>query len=304
MTSGTWNSRADSGVSQPTLPARVRYEKHLLALFGVVASAAAPVFTQSSPPSKFEVTSVQASTRVLPGLRGGVLRDTRYELRNATMADLIRTAYNVGPEKVTGGPSWLEWNRYDVAGLAPAGTSPAVLRDMLKSLLTERFVLKVREDQTTTTGFALKLVAPGSAKVKPSTSSAANCQGQGRPEPSGIPAQNMTCTGITMAGLAEQLPRVAGAYFPGGQQVVDETGLAGAFDLELKWMARALLAQAGADAIPLDKGLAAIGLKLEPREMKATAIVVDTVNAEFTPNVPDIAKRMPPRPAPEFKWRK
>ena len=277
-------------------------KKHLLVLLaGVCAFATAPVFTQSSPAPKFAVTSVEASARALPGLRGGVLRDTRYELRNATMVDLIRTAYNVGAEKVTGGPSWLEWNRYDIAALAPAGTSPALLRDMLKALLAERFALKAREDQTATSGFALTVISPGSAKVKPSASSAANCQGQGRPEPSGIPAQNLTCIGITMAGLAEQLPRVAGAYFPGGQQVVDETGLAGSFDIELKWMARALLAQAGADAIPLDKGLAAIGLKLEPREMKATAIVVESVNAEFTPNAPDVAKRMPPRPAPEFE---
>ena len=48
-------------------------------------------------------------------------------------------------------------------------------------------------------------------------------------------------------------------------------------------MARALLPQAGADAIPLEKGLADLGLRLEPKEMKTTGIVVEAVNAEFTP---------------------
>ena len=67
----------------------------------------------------FDVTGIQVSTRPQPGMRGGVLRGTRYELRNATMVDLIRTAYNVQPEKITGGPSWLEWNRFDIAALAP-----------------------------------------------------------------------------------------------------------------------------------------------------------------------------------------
>jgi uncharacterized protein (TIGR03435 family) len=170
---------------------------------------------------------------------------------------------------------------------------------MLKALLVERFGLKAREDQTTAPGFVLKTGA-GTPKMKASTA-AANCQSQGRPEPSGIPAQHLTCTGTTMAALAEQLPRVAGAYFPGAQPLVDETGLAGAFDFEVVWMARALLPQAGADAIPLDKGLADLGLRLEPKEMKATAIVVESVNAEFTPNPPDLSTRMPTPPPPEFE---
>lgn len=104
-----------------------------------------------------------------------------------------------------------------------------------------------------------------------------------------------------MAALAEQLPRLAGAYFPGAQPLVDETGLAGAFDFELKWMARALAAQAGADFIPLDKGLAELGLRLEPKEMKTTGIVVESVNVGFTPNAPDLARRMPAPPPPEFE---
>ena len=274
--------------------------RRLSLLFVGFLLAAAPVFTQSSP-SRFEVSSVEVSTRVLPGLRGGVLRGNRYELRNATMLDLIRTAYNVNADKVSGGPSWLEWNRYDVRALAPEGSQPAALREMLKALLADRFGLKLREDQVTTTGMALKVIGAGTPKQLRPSSAGSNCQGQGKPEPSGIPAQNLTCTGTTMAAFADQLPRLAGAYFPGGQQLVDETGLSGAFDFELKWMARALLAQAGADAIPLDKGLAEIGLKLEPKEMKATAIVVDSVNATFTPNAPDLARRMPPLPPPEFE---
>ena len=90
-----------------------------------------------------------------------VLRGNRYELRNATMLDLIRTVYNVNADKVTGGPSWLEWNRYDVRALAPDGSQPAVLREMLKALLADRLGLKLREDQVTATGMALKVIGAG-----------------------------------------------------------------------------------------------------------------------------------------------
>jgi len=62
-----------------------------------------------------------------------------------------------------------------------------------------------------------------------------------------------------------------------------------------------MLARAGADGISLDKALADIGLKLEPKDMKVPAIVVDSVSADFTPNPPNLARRMPPTPSPTFE---
>jgi uncharacterized protein (TIGR03435 family) len=270
-----------------------------LLLAGAVILAGATVFTQSPPPAaQFDVASVQVSTRPNPGMRGGILRETRYELRNATMVDLIRTAYNVQLERISGGPSWLEWNRWDVAALAQAGTPPERLREMLKGLLAERFKLAVREDMATTTAMALRVA--GTPRLRESAA-AGGCQGQGAPDGNGIPLQTATCTGLTMAALAEQLPRMAGAYFPGGLQVVDETGLTGTYDFELQWHGRALLGKAGSDGITIEKAVSAIGLKLEPTEIKVPSIVVESVTAEFTPNPPDLARRMPPPPAPEFE---
>ena len=86
----------------------------------------------------FEIAGIQPSARPNPGMRGGILRGNRYELRNATMVDLIRTAANVQPERISGGPSWLEWTRWDIAALAPEGTPPARLQEMLKTLLADR----------------------------------------------------------------------------------------------------------------------------------------------------------------------
>jgi uncharacterized protein (TIGR03435 family) len=273
--------------------------KRLLIGLGIAALLSGSALGQS-PATRpaFDIAGIQASTRPNPGMRGGVLRGNRYELRNATMVDLIRTAYGVVPDKITGGPSWIEWNRFDIAALAPEGTPPDRLREMLKTLLAERFKLAVREDMTTTTGMALKVA--GTHKLR-GAAGAGGCQGQGAPEPNGVPAQTVTCKGQTMAQLAEQLPRMAGAYFPGGQQVVDETGLSGEWDFELKWTPRAMLAQAGSDGMTIQSAIEKLGLKLEPKEMKVPAIVVDTVTAEFAPNSPDVARRLPPLPDPQFE---
>jgi len=259
-----------------------------------------PVLGQgTSARPAFDLASIQPSTRPQPGMRGGVLRGNRYELRNATMVDLIRTAYNVQPEKISGGPSWLEWNRFDLAALAPENTTPERLREMLKTLLAERFKLMVREDTVTTTALALRV--KGTHKLKESPGAGGGCQGQGAPGPSGVVETTATCTGMSMAQLADQLPRAQSAYFPNGQQLLDETGLSGYWDFQIKFTPRQLLGQAGADGIPLSAALEKIGLIMEPKEIKVPAILVDTATAQFTPNPPEIDKRLPPPPPPRFE---
>ena len=56
-------------------------------------------------------------------MAGGVLREGRYEIRGATMVDLVKTAYGVDDDKVVGGPSWLGTDRFDVIAQAPAGAT-------------------------------------------------------------------------------------------------------------------------------------------------------------------------------------
>ena len=231
-------------------------------------------------------------------MRGGTLRGSRYELRNATMVELIRTAYDVPAERITGGPAWLEWNRFDIAALAPDDTPPDRLREMLKTLLADRFKLKVREDVTTVPAMALKV--KGTHKLR-EVASPAGCQAQSAAEPNGVVAQTVTCLGLTMAQLADQLPRPDNGYFAAGQQVMNDTGLTGVYGFQFKYTPRQLLGQAGSHGITLQAALEKLGLALEPREIQVTAIAVDTVTAAFTPNAADLARRLPPPPPPQFE---
>ena len=273
--------------------------KRLFALVAVIAVFSGSVLGQApAPRPAFDVAGIQISTRPQPGMRGGQLRSNRYEIRNATMDDLIRTAYDVQPEKITGGPSWLEWNRFDIAALAPEKTPPDRLREMLKTLLADRFKLVVREDSVTTTAMALKV--KGTHKLKESSTGGGGCQAQGAPEPNGVTAITATCS-TTMAQFVDQLPQVQSAYFPNGQKLIDETGLTGSWDFQIKFTPRPLLGQAGSDGITLPAALEKIGLFMEPKEIKVPAIVVDGATAEFTPNPADLARRLPPAPAPQFE---
>ena len=58
---------------------------------------------------KFEAADVHVSAKSASQvMRTMPIRRDRYELRNASMVDLVRTAYNFDANKVVGGPIWLE----------------------------------------------------------------------------------------------------------------------------------------------------------------------------------------------------
>src|SRR5881628_2135725 len=123
-------------------------------------------FAQSKPPQPiFEFADVHPSPRTMNPFMRSVLRGGRYELLNANMVDLIRTAYSVDPEKVVGGPHWVEFDRFDVIAPAPSNTPPETLKLMLQALLADRFKLVVHNDTQPIAGFVLT-IGKGKPKLK------------------------------------------------------------------------------------------------------------------------------------------
>src|SRR5690349_23666714 len=105
------------------------------------------LFAQSADTQRaFDAADIHLSPRSTnPNMTGGVLRSGRYELRKATMVDLIKTAYGVDADSVVGGPNWIESDRFDVIAKAPAGASPDTAKLMLQALLADRFKLIVHK---------------------------------------------------------------------------------------------------------------------------------------------------------------
>src|SRR5438034_28994 len=135
-----------------------------ITLAALLSSAALGQSTEPRP--TFKVADVHMSPRITNNLLDRLgpkldfrtsLRGERYQVRNASMVDLIRTAYGVEADKVVGGPSWLEFDRFDVTGLVCADTPQATLKQMLQSLLADRFKLAVHTDTKPMPGFVLSL---------------------------------------------------------------------------------------------------------------------------------------------------
>src|SRR6185436_7710025 len=73
----------------------------------------------------------------------GFLPNGRVEFRGVSLLRLITAAYSLPADRVFGGPSWLETERFDVIAAAANNAPPAAMRIMLQTLLAERLNLSV-----------------------------------------------------------------------------------------------------------------------------------------------------------------
>jgi uncharacterized protein (TIGR03435 family) len=269
-------------------------------LIGVILAAAftRALFAQAADTRPaFEIADVHASAKTLHPSTTGGFRSGRYELRMATMSQLIAAAYGVEPDKVAGGPNWLDLDRFDVIAKAPPGAQAQDLKLMLQSLLSERFQLLVHSDSRPMPAFVLS-AGGAKPKLKRSDDSAApGCQRQ--PQASEAGAIQARCHGLTMEAFAAQLRVMAGDYLE--SPVLDATKLEGAWDFDLKWTPRGALATAGSSGITIfDAVESQLGLKLESEEIPAPVVVVDRVNRKPADNPPGVAAILP-APPPHFE---
>jgi uncharacterized protein (TIGR03435 family) len=176
-------------------------------------------------------------------MSGGVLRGGRYDLRNATMVELIATAYGLSDNDwIVGGPNWLERDRFDIVAKAPTSTTLENVKLMMQSLLAERFKLALHKDTRPMPGFALSVGKGGKPKMKEAAGVGNGCQGQPQtPQPGAIPYNVIACRGMSMDLFAQQIRGMAGGYITG--PVTDLTALKGFWDFDLKWTARAAAAR-------------------------------------------------------------
>src|SRR5262245_30923210 len=144
---------------------------------------------------QFEIADVHTSVPGLfPEMAGGILREGRYEIRNATMVDLIKTAYGVPDEKVSGGPNWLETDRFDVIAKAPAGTTAQTAKVMLQNLLADRFKLAIHNDNKPLPVFVLTVGKNGHKLKAASGNGQSGCRPQPQtPQPGVIAQQLVSC---------------------------------------------------------------------------------------------------------------
>jgi uncharacterized protein (TIGR03435 family) len=232
----------------------------LLVLVPLTAVTTLGQTTEQSNP-QFEVASIKPNksgdNRVMLGVQPG----GRFTATNVTLRLLIRNAYQLQDFQITGGPSWIADEHFDIVAKAETGDGigdpfraeqtgqPSRGQLMIRALLADRFKLVVHNEDKDMPIYALVL-ARSDGKLGPQLkTSDVDCaavmaagRGRGRglpppPEPGGPPPQcgirigpgNMAVGGSPMRQVATSLAIFAGRI------VVDKTGLAGNYDFTLTW---------------------------------------------------------------------
>jgi uncharacterized protein (TIGR03435 family) len=262
-------------------------------------STAAP---DPSVPVFFEAASVKLNTE--GGQDQYVRRQPGGRFNSVGMPArvLITFAYQLQNFQLVGAPSWLSDERYDIVakleGDPPAvmpGSGPDHMMLALRSLLADRFKLKVHRETREMDIYALVMARPGGQPGPALKPSAQDCSPQARrgaPPPTGAGGAPIFC-GMQMGPGVIRLGGFPLSQFVGGlggrvgRMVVDRTGLSGNWNFEMTFApeGRGGPPPPGVDVPAGDQNAPSLftavqeqlGLKLEPTKGPVEVLVVDSV---------------------------
>jgi uncharacterized protein (TIGR03435 family) len=213
----------------------------------------------------FEVASIKP----IPGFvnaRANV-SGARITLSGYALEGLIMDAYHVESWQLSGGPTWRDTDPFEIIAKAPgdASPTPVQVREMLRSLLEERFKLKVHRETKEGPIYAL-VVEKNGPKLKKTTASEFSYSAGGGPR--GV--VKLVYHKVSMNFFANQIASQAQL----GRPVLDRTALAGEWDFELTFVQGA--APSNSDLPDLFSALREqLGLKLESQKGLVEKLIID-----------------------------
>jgi uncharacterized protein (TIGR03435 family) len=247
----------------------------------------------------------------------------RVDFSDVSLAELIRAAYRVRLYQISG-PEWITTTRFDVLAKLPDGAKSDQVPEMLQTLLAERFHLVLHDSSKEMPVYALVIGKDGSKLTESAPDNAADgnvagadsfpARGGGRSPmtaegPNGSARMSAGPSGLhvdlkrmTLPNMIDWLSRFT------DRPVVDMTGLTGRYDLALDVSRDEMMNAARNAGLALDAGgggggrrgggnaavepegdsvftsVAKAGLKLEPRRLPVTLLVVDHMDKTPTEN--------------------
>ena len=234
--------------------------------------------TPAAAPLAFEVASIKPSA---PDVRDMMMRPAGLNglrLDGATLKNLVDYAYDVRPFAISGGPAWINSDRFDVEArvTGPPGT-PRQMRERLRSLLAERFQLAVHTESKEQNVYYL-LVSKNGPKFHAAQPDARQMI---RRRGASITGEGVGM-GMLVINLANALER----------PVLDKTGLTGRYDFKLEWIPDAgrqagSVTETGNAAPSADEPVGPslfgalqeqLGLRLEAQRAAVDILVIDHVD--------------------------
>lgn len=267
-----------------------------------ISAALAPAAQDAPPAARFDVASVRVN-------RTGAGFDTGPRLQpggrvfatNVSLVEIIKDAYNIRDNQLLGAPEWARTVMFDIDARAGGEPTTDVAAAMVRTLLAERFALRVHRETRELPVYLLTRV-PDRQKVPGLKQSGKECapltmpQGIPMPPPpppgvSGLPLNGtrtpLRCPTIFafgpighVSGRAITMDSFASALTGAARRpVINQTGLEGEYDIDLTY-GHDLAAAAAAtpdDAAPaLFTALReSLGLRLDSSRAPIDVLVID-----------------------------
>jgi uncharacterized protein (TIGR03435 family) len=197
--------------------------------------------TSAGKPLAFDAVSIKTSNPATGGRGvgpGGSLQFTagRVVGRNVTARRIVLAAYHLTQFQLSGGPAWLDSDRFELDAKSEIPADKDQLRLMLQTLLVDRFKLVVHRGTKEVPVYAMIVGKKGSKLLEwkegdpmPKIPGAPNVGG-GRRGPGG-PSGGRLFDRLTMQAFAESM--TSDPHF--GRPVIDKTGLLGMYLVSFTW---------------------------------------------------------------------
>jgi uncharacterized protein (TIGR03435 family) len=277
-----------------------------------------PDLDKLMPPPANQEFEVAVIKPVPPHTRTNVqVNGDEFSIGGGTMQFLIMYSYDVNEAALVDIPPWFLTKRWAITAkipVDPAAKNTNVdmedVKAMLRSLLADRFNLKVHEEVRPSDGWELvaagpKLKKAADTEIRPTCGNGPGPDGKDPRAANPALLRLITCQNVSMAEFAERLSSLFNYRTP----VLDGTGLTGRYDLQLLFTGdREILAatqaasasgaaggSAGVDAASgvsdptgaislMDAFPKELGLKLEHKKEPVPVLVVDHIEETPTEN--------------------
>jgi uncharacterized protein (TIGR03435 family) len=226
----------------------------------------------------FEVASItpcKPGTPEPPGEHAGMVQFTypggRFRASATTLNFLLEWAYGIQPSQHSGGPSWIETDRYDVIAKAENNASDDQMKLMMRTLLADRFQLKFHNEKKVLPVYVISVgkTAPRLFPPKDGETHSLRVAPQIGPDQK-IASYHVAATRFSLAQLTDTFARQL------GRVIVNRTGLDGDFDFTLD------LTPDDSRPNPLDPSLLIsamreqLGLGLKSEKVSVDTLVIDS----------------------------
>jgi uncharacterized protein (TIGR03435 family) len=219
----------------------------------------------------WEVATVKPNASGISGDRIHI-RGRHVTLENETVDTMLLIGYGVQKNQIAGLPDWTKTVGWDIDGVTDVEGEPDLkqFQTMVRKILAERFALALHHEQREMEVLALR-VAKGGPKLGVATGDA-----DALPDRQDRRSSGQLATTFKNTSMHDFVLMVLGQM---DRPVMDQTGLAGKYDFQLKWTYDETVAATDGSAPP---GLFTavqeqLGLKLEATKAPADVLVVDKI---------------------------